>query len=564
MCGDWASEYHARALDATWRSAAASELIRRGQAVYVVGADPVDGLELRPATSFELYGGADPPWVYRIERAGPSSTRWHTYDGGSILHLRWQVDHARPWAGVSPMQRASDTGSLSGWLERRLSEEASGPVGAFLPLAKFDADPGADLDGDDDDPLAALRRDIGNARGQVLAVESAMAAADSPASAPRRDYQVQRFGADPPRDLVELREAVSRDIGSALGVPRSLLDSTASGQSQREAWRQFIATSVDGLCRRLEAQIGNQIGVAVAFDTAPLGGRDVQARAAAFRRLGGERRRSGRCRRADSGRDLSAISGTTGRIRAGTTPRTSDHNPGIAKRHGSDIKSGLRRIHHHPYTTNKRNGTRSRDAHAPEKSVSARASVVSATGRRLVTPSASYIARQSCVRAKVAYQKRRAAGVCVSCVELAAPGRVHCLPCGAALRKLTSAQRRKQTRLAAGRCPRCTGPLAFGRQSCADCLADQRAAQRERKARWEAAGLCSKCGDALREDPALRQCAHCRTRGTAYKKKYRADGLCSCGRFCAPGRLSCVGCMRIHRESQRRRRAAAKVSEKTG
>ena len=277
-----------RALDATWRSAAASELIRRGQAVYVVGADPVDGLELRPATSFELYGGADPPWVYRIERAGPSSTRWHTYDGGSILHLRWQVDHARPWAGVSPMQRASDTGSLSGWLERRLSEEASGPVGAFLPLAKFDADPGADLDGDDDDPLAALRRDIGNARGQVLAVESAMAAADSPASAPRRDYQVQRFGADPPRDLVELREAVSRDIGSALGVPRSLLDSTASGQSQREAWRQFIATSVDGLCRRLEAQIGNQIGVAVAFDTAPLGGRDVQARAAAFRRLAGK------------------------------------------------------------------------------------------------------------------------------------------------------------------------------------------------------------------------------------------------------------------------------------
>ena len=101
---------------------------------------------------------------------------------GVVLHLRWQVDPARPWAGVSPLQRASDTGSLSGWLEKRLSEEASGPVGSFLPVAKFDADPDADLDAADAaDPLAQLRRDIGAAKGQTLLVESQMSMADSPA-----------------------------------------------------------------------------------------------------------------------------------------------------------------------------------------------------------------------------------------------------------------------------------------------------------------------------------------------------------------------------------------------
>ena len=277
-----------RALDASWRAASASALIRHGQAVYIVGADPVDGLELRAASSFELYGGADPPWVYRVERAGPSSTRWHTYGGGSILHLRWLVDHARPWAGISPLQHARDTGSLAGWLEKRLSEETSAPVGAFLPVARYDADPDADLDGDADDPLAQLRRDIGAARGQLLAVESQIAQADSPASAPRRDYQVARFGANPPRALVELREKVTLDVGAACGVPRALLDASTSGQAAREAWRQFIATSVDGLARRLEAQVLAQLGVEVAIDTSTLGGRDVQARAAAFRRLAGK------------------------------------------------------------------------------------------------------------------------------------------------------------------------------------------------------------------------------------------------------------------------------------
>ena len=277
-----------RSLTADWRASVASSLIRSGQAVYIVGADPVDGLALAPAASWDVHGGPRPSsWYYRCELSGPSGTAWETHPAGGVLHLRWLVDPTRPWSGFSPLQHAADTGSLSGWIEKRLSEEASSPVGSFLPVARYENT--SDLDADDaDDPLALLRRDIGSAKGQVLAVESQMAAADSPASAPRKDYQVARFGAAPPRDLVELREAVTRDVGSACGVPRALLDSTASGQAARESWRQFIATSVSGLARRIEAQVFDQIGVEVAFDTSPLGGRDVQARAAAFRRLAGK------------------------------------------------------------------------------------------------------------------------------------------------------------------------------------------------------------------------------------------------------------------------------------
>ena len=270
-------------MSADWRAAAASSLIRSGQAVYIIGADPVSGLSLAPAGHWDVHGGPNPAsWVYRCELSGPSGTAWETRVSGEVLHLRWLTDPARPWAGVSPLQRAADSGSLSAWIEKRLSEEASSPVGSFLPVARYDP---SDLDDDADDPLALLRADIGAARGQVSAVESQMAAADSPASAPRKDFVPQRFGANPPRDLVDLRTRVCVDIGSACGIPRSLLDAAASGQSQREAWRQFVATSVDGLARRIEAQVLAQLGVTVAIDTSPLGGRDLAGRASAFARF---------------------------------------------------------------------------------------------------------------------------------------------------------------------------------------------------------------------------------------------------------------------------------------
>ena len=74
--------------------------------------------------------------------------------------------------------------------------------------------------------------------------------------------------------------------GSAMRRAQSA-DSTAlpPGKRSREAWRQFISTSVDGLCRRLEAQILDQLGVEVAIDSGPLGGRDLLARSTAFRRF---------------------------------------------------------------------------------------------------------------------------------------------------------------------------------------------------------------------------------------------------------------------------------------
>ena len=115
-------------------------------------------------------------------------------------------------------------------------------------------------------------------RGQVRTVESQIAAADSPASAPRRDFQVAWFGASPPSSVIELRRDVALDVARACGVPPALFVASASGQAARESWRQFVATSVSGLARRIEAQVYEQLGVEVAIDTGTLGGAAVQTR----------------------------------------------------------------------------------------------------------------------------------------------------------------------------------------------------------------------------------------------------------------------------------------------
>ena len=188
--------------------------------------------------------------------------------------------------------------------------------------------------------------------------------------------------------------------------------------------------------------------------------------------------------------------------------------------------------------------------------------------------------RRRCAQCAAEHTRRRerarAGGLCVRCLRGPPLGdRAVCKRCRdryemrrislkigrKRARQYDTDRQRVQRRLEAGQCPKCTAKIAVGRVKCADCLADQRAANRARKATWAAAGLCRKCGLA-REDPARLQCAHCRTQTRRYKARYRADGLCPCGGFRAPGRKACAVCLTRARDAQRRRRAKRKESQK--
>ena len=137
----------------------------------------------------------------------------------AVLHLRWIVDRGAAVGGCQSAptrKRYRDASGVDRQAPRRRGERAGRRVSAGRAIRtsrRWTADD------PDTDPLAQLRMDIGGAKGQTLLVESQMASADSPASAPRKDFQVARFGANPPRDLVELRQQITRDIGAAMRRP---------------------------------------------------------------------------------------------------------------------------------------------------------------------------------------------------------------------------------------------------------------------------------------------------------------------------------------------------------
>ena len=134
------------ALTPSFLAMVARALIRRGEYVAVLDATPGRGLDICPAATWDVRGGpAETDWWYRCDLAGPSGTIARLAPSDGVIHVRYAVDPARAWRGLSPLEWARATGTLAGNLEHRLGEEAGAPVGSYLPMPRADGD-------DPDDP----------------------------------------------------------------------------------------------------------------------------------------------------------------------------------------------------------------------------------------------------------------------------------------------------------------------------------------------------------------------------------------------------------------------------
>ena len=138
-------------------------------------------------------------------------------------------------------------------IEQRLGEESGAPSAIVLPLP---ADGG---DGGEGDPLAKLKSDIAKAKGRPVVVKTTSGGfGEGPGSAPQRDWQQSRIGADPPEALIDLRRESILSVMSACQVPISLI-TDADGTSQRDAWRRFVMGAVEPLSRRMAEEFGRKL-----------------------------------------------------------------------------------------------------------------------------------------------------------------------------------------------------------------------------------------------------------------------------------------------------------------
>ena len=250
-------------------------LIRSGQIVFVIRTSE-GALELLPAETHDVRGEYAPTsWEYRITVGGPSNTAtFENVPAESALHFRYAVDPEYPWRGLSPLGVASLAGKLSAETSAALGNEASMPVGSFLPLP---------VDGDDS-TIAKLKADVRASKGGILAVESGDWG--NAGGGTGADYMARRFGAAPPDGLVKLLDVSSREVFSACGISPALFGD-AQGTAQREAYRQFLFGLVAPLGRMVSQELSDKLEADVSLDWTELRAADIAGRARAFQSLVG-------------------------------------------------------------------------------------------------------------------------------------------------------------------------------------------------------------------------------------------------------------------------------------
>ena len=142
------------------------DLIRVGESLHVIRYMG-DRLMLVPASTWYWEGDADPAtWLCTATAYGPSGSSTWRVPQSSVIFVAWGSPTARPYHGLSPSSWAADTARLNANAERSLADEAGGPVAQLLPVPQ---DGGDDSE---DDPLAMLRKDIRDAKGKALLVET--------------------------------------------------------------------------------------------------------------------------------------------------------------------------------------------------------------------------------------------------------------------------------------------------------------------------------------------------------------------------------------------------------
>ena len=256
------------------------ELVRAGEVVFAIDVRRGQ-ISLSPVGSWDVRGGPDPAsWHYRIDTFGPSSSRSVLMSGASVLHFRYGIDPARPWAGISPLGFAYLTGALAGGLELRLSQEAQARVGYLLPI------PSDGGDGSNDDPHKQLKADLASLAGNTSLIETTAAGfGEGKAAAPQTDWKPQRIGASPPDSLGSLRSDSAHAVMAACGVPPGLADPRAEGGGQREAFRRFIYSTVHPAADMVAQELSEKLERPFEISFSRLMAADLVGKARAFASL---------------------------------------------------------------------------------------------------------------------------------------------------------------------------------------------------------------------------------------------------------------------------------------
>ena len=253
-------------------SAIGYDLATIGESVWIVDVD-AGGIRLIRGSSWALAGGADRrAWTYDITISGPSRFETRKAPAAAVLHCMHVPDTFQPWRGTAPWMRAPVLAGLAAGVEAALRAEMKQPVVAIIPQPQ-----GASID------RGTLRSDIQSRDHSILLPPTTTAGYGAGrGSAPLTDWKPIRLKPDPSEAVVQLCRDVPVSVAGLFGIPPVLVSGSGSETQTREAFRRFVAATVQPLALSIGAALSDVLGVDLALDLADLRGFDSQGQARTF------------------------------------------------------------------------------------------------------------------------------------------------------------------------------------------------------------------------------------------------------------------------------------------
>ena len=235
------------------------ETILLGESVHVIDLNRRTGMtRLLPiATRPIITGGSTPErWRYEIKLPRPNGEDPLDIDqlpsrnvgAEGMVHVRYMPYPLAPWIGVSPLQSARFTAETLARIERSLQDDAKIPTGAILPQP----------DGISDAGITQVKTAVTAGKGGLTLIETTRGGFGlGKESAPERDWDQKRFGANAPASSIQLWEAAMLAVMAALGVPPSLY--TSQGAALRESYRHLFGSLMEPLGKLIEAELSEKL-----------------------------------------------------------------------------------------------------------------------------------------------------------------------------------------------------------------------------------------------------------------------------------------------------------------
>ena len=255
------------------------DLVREGQTVWLLEAGTGRLRLLRASTGTDVYHGgpAADGWTYQLTMSGPSITTTVRASADQVIHIRQNSDPTSPWRGRSGLAVAESSGGLAATLVRGLTAE-----GEIPSLTNHSSTVWTISD--------RSRQHQGQpsivAFGWPYQRRRRAAGGQGDSSAPLTDWKSYTIQPEYMAAGVLLHALALQETAGVCGLPAPMVPgSAAAGPAHREAFRQFVALTVQPLGRILEAEVSRVLERPVRLLHHQLASADVASKARAFKAL---------------------------------------------------------------------------------------------------------------------------------------------------------------------------------------------------------------------------------------------------------------------------------------